>query len=214
MLSSETKNQFKSKSRQKKPLAPVKASWIRMYTPGAQQISLCRATVLLLRGHVTHVHCKHRSISQWNLNKVKWRTLYKKGCRQFHPNNTSSKERRNSKESLSLFYPSHHFLVFNLPTFVTERCTFHPFLRILGKQPMKKVPFVGRGASSCQTSFSLTNSQGKPSCGMSSPLLLAEFRSADGLPSLSNRITFHLIGIFPNTHVCILLTKFHHMKLN
>lgn len=33
-------------------------------------------------------------------------------------------------------------------------------------------------------------------------LLLAEFRSADGLPSLSNRITFHLTEIL-NIYTCM-----------
>lgn len=92
-------NLFKSNSMQKTPLPPVKASWPWMDIPNTQQSFSFQSYSSASEGAEMHVPSKRRSISQWNLNKVKWRTLCKKGCRQFHPNNTSSKEQRNARET-------------------------------------------------------------------------------------------------------------------
>lgn len=153
-------------------------------------------------GARTQAHFKHRSISQWNLNKVKWRTLCKKGCRQFHPSNTSSKQQRNSREaqSLSLFSPSPHFLVFYFPTICNRKMLilfilFFFFFQEFGKVTYEENSLCGEGCLilSKIVLFDKCHKVDHPVHRFL--LLLAEFRSADGLPSLSNRITFHLIEI-------------------
>lgn len=72
---------------------------------------------------------------------------------------------------------------------------FNTFSRILGK-PSEENPFGGEG---CPTMSKITLfdklHQETHAVHKSSLLLLAEFRSADGLPSLSHRITFHLTEI-------------------
>lgn len=118
-------------------------------------------------GAMMHVCFKQRSISQWNLNKVKWRTLYKKGCRQFHPNNTSSKEQRNSREAQSLsLSPPPQVLAFDLPTSVTERCSYHSILfsGIWESKLWRKSSLWG-GLSNLIKDHSIWQTpQGKPSC--------------------------------------------------
>lgn len=122
-------------------------------------------------GARTHAHFKHRSISQWNLNKVKWRTLCKKGCRQFHPSNTSSKQQRNSREaqSLSLFSPSPHFLVFYFPTICNRKMLilfilfFFFFSGIWESNLWRKFPLWGGVSDLVEDRFVWQMPQGRPS---------------------------------------------------
>lgn len=150
LSSSETKSQFESKSMQKISLSPVKKAEYGWRSPRQNRVSLFRGSAPA--GAMMHVPLKHRSTSQWNLNKVKWRTLYKRGCRQFHPNNTNSKEQRDSREtaSLSLLSPSLSFLVFHLSTSVTRRSFHSTLFQGFGESNLKKTPLVGRGVQPCQ----------------------------------------------------------------
>lgn len=147
-----------------------------------------------------HFRFKNRSISQWNLNKVKWRTLCKKGCQQFHPSNTSSKEQRTQGRQWSLSLSP--------PPQVCNQNMLIPlnFLKNFGKAIYEETKnvlmtsklFWGRVSTHVKhwflcTLFDKLHKENHPIHLFL--LLLAEFRSADGLPSLSNRITFHLVEI-------------------
>ena len=114
--SSETKNQFKSRSMQKIPLTPMKLTEDRWISPKHNRVSLSRATVLLLKGPWCTSISNMAAYPSETLIRSSGGPSIKKGVGNSIQITQALRSRGLPREvqSLSLLSPSPSFLAFDL----------------------------------------------------------------------------------------------------
>ena len=167
MLSSETKNQFKSRSMQKIPLPPWKLAEDGWMSPKYNRVFSFQSYSLLLKGPWCMSVSNIAAYPSETLIRSSGGPSTKKGVGNSIQITQALRSRGiQGRHNPFLFSPPPQVLAFDLPTSVTERCSYHSILfsGIWESKLWRKSSLWGGLSNLIKNHFIWQTPQGKPSC--------------------------------------------------